>query len=93
MLVEEARIYDQNVDDFTFQVLELEHRGDGRISEILSRLNRLHHTSGNRECSPLAARLDDALDGIEDVADALQKYCRKELLTKKGNGNHVYDRS
>jgi len=65
----------QSARSLAIQVHELEHRGDDLIREILSTLNRnlicwLEPEDGRL----LASRLDDVLDGIEDVAHRIAEY-------------------
>jgi uncharacterized protein Yka (UPF0111/DUF47 family) len=75
LLRSEACADAQSSHSLAIQVHELEHRGDDLIREILSTLNRnlicwLEPEDGRL----LASRLDDVLDGIEDVAYRIAEY-------------------
>ena len=80
LLVEEARSGEQKAPSAAAQVLDLEHRGDTLIRDILQRVNRDFVTALEPEdIRLLASRLDDVLDGIEEVAHRIAAYHLPEL--------------
>jgi uncharacterized protein Yka (UPF0111/DUF47 family) len=94
LLVEESRICDQNVCDFASQVLELEHRGDALIRDVLTHLNRgLSTTLEPDDVRQLASRLDDDLDEIEEVSNRIAAYRVTPLPSAAARLSEIFDGS
>jgi len=75
LLTAEAASCDQSARSLAEQVLELEHRGDDLVREIVTGLNSSFITRLEPEVALLlASRLDDVLDGIEDAAYRIAAY-------------------
>ncbi len=82
LLVEEAHSSDQRARSVAAEILDLEHRGDALIRDIVQRVNTNLITPVEPEdIRTLASRLDDVLDGIEEVAYRIAAYRLSELPT------------
>lgn len=82
LLVEEARSAGEDPHPVAIEVLDLEQRGDALIREIVRRTNTTFVTAIEPEdVRLLASRLDDVLDGIEEVAYRIAAYRIAELPT------------
>ena len=76
--VDSARVLREMVEDFTdpkakaAELVDLEHKGDRVIQEVVTRLNKSFVTPFDREdIYTLANQLDDVVDAIEAVGDML----------------------
>ncbi len=73
-LEEMVRIYD-NLDERVARIRELEHAGDVIDDQLEERLERAFVTPFDREdIHELTVRLDDVVDGIQEVAETLVIY-------------------
>lgn len=83
LLVKEAAFCDRNAHLLAGEVLDLEHRGDRLIREIAARVHTCTvSTPEPEEVRLLSGRLDDVLDGIEEVAHRIAAYRLLELPEK-----------